>query len=116
MNDFTQLFLIALATSFLLEYWLARRQLRHVLEHRQEVPAAFKETVSKEAHQKAADYTVDKSRVANLDRLVGVGLLLALTLGGGINVVEGWIQPLNLSPLLSGVLLIMASVFLAVLK
>lgn len=107
MNDFTQLFLIALATSFLLEYWLARRQVRHVLEHRQEVPDAFKETVSKEAHQKAADYTVDKSRIANLDRLVGVGLLLALTLGGGINVVEGWIQPLNLSPLFSGVLLIM---------
>ena len=60
MNDFTALFLIALTASFVVEFWLSRRQAAHVLLHRSEVPKAFRESITLEAHQKAADYTLAK--------------------------------------------------------
>jgi hypothetical protein len=52
------LLLPALAVKF----WLATRQMRHVAAHRHQVPAAFAATVTLEAHQKAADYTLAKGR------------------------------------------------------
>ena len=97
MNDFTVVFLIALAASFGVEYWLSRRQSAHVRSHREQVPEAFVDTVSPEAHQKAADYTIDKGRVGDIDRIIGVAVLLIFTLGGGINAIEddsAWVSTL----------------------
>ncbi len=37
-----------------------------------------------EAHQKAADYTVDRSRTAVVGTVIDAALLLAFTLGGGL--------------------------------
>lgn len=103
MNDFTVLFLLALALSSGIEYWLSYRQSRHVNLHRDEVPAPFGETVSAEAHRKAANYTVDKGRLADIDRLTGIVVLLALTLGGGINVLQNIWTGLSLPPMLTGI-------------
>lgn len=112
MNDFTVVFLLALAASSGLEYWLSRRQAAHVLAHREEVPAAFQDTVTLEAHRKAADYTIDKSYLADVDRAVGIGVLLVFTLGGGI----AWLQSIwasfGLSPLLAGVGLILSALLI----
>ena len=44
--------------------WLAWRQVRHVRAHRDAVPPAFAQAISLAAHQKAADYTVAKNRLA----------------------------------------------------
>jgi len=85
MNTFTLLFLLALAASFGVELWLAKRQSEHVSKHRINVPDAFKNSVSLEAHQKAADYTLAKGKLGDIDRIVGLVALLLLTLGGGIN-------------------------------
>lgn len=113
MNDFTVLFLIALAISFLVEFWLSRRHVQHVLFHREKVPAAFRETITREAHQKAADYTVDKARLADFDRLLGAGVLILFTLGGGI----AWLQKLwagfELGPIASGVGTILSTLLAA---
>ncbi len=92
MNLFTAVFLIALALSFAVEWWLSRRQAAHVLAHRDAVPPAFRETITLEAHQKAADYTLDKSHLGDIDRGIGVMILLLFTLGGGIEKVQGvWV-------------------------
>jgi STE24 endopeptidase len=48
------------------------------------VPPDFAERISLAAHQKAADYTVDRSKTVIFATLVDAGLLLALTLGGGL--------------------------------
>lgn len=108
MNDFTVVFLLALAASSGLEFWLSRRQAAHVLRHRETVPEAFRETVTPEAHRKAADYTLDKGRLGDVDRALGVLVLLVFTLGGGI----AWLQSLwngfGLSPLLTGTGLILS--------
>jgi STE24 endopeptidase len=57
---------------------------RHVAAHRGAVPPVFADSIALEAHQKAADYTVAKTRLAMVDILIGAALLLALTLGGGL--------------------------------
>ena len=64
--------------------WLARRHLAHIAAHRTEVPQAFHEKIDLTAHQKAADYTSAKTRFSMLGMLFDAAVLLAFTLGGGI--------------------------------
>ena len=68
-----------------MKFWLATRQVRHVARHRDAVPAAFAGTVSLAAHQKAADYTVAKSRFGLLEMALGAAVLLGWTLLGGLD-------------------------------
>jgi STE24 endopeptidase len=79
---------------------LASRQIRHVARHRGSVPLAFADTVSLSAHQKAADYTVAKSRLGLLDMSLEAALLLAWTLLGGLD----WLNGLLLDALGTGLL------------
>jgi STE24 endopeptidase len=91
MNTFTYIFLIALALSYSVQFWLSRRQSAYVFKHRGQVPAAFTESITLEAHQKAADYTIAKGKLGDIDSVVGLIFLLLLTLGGGISLVfEFW--------------------------
>ena len=82
--DFTFLFLAAFALTLAGRLWLTLRQIRHVAAHRAALPAGFAERISLAAHQKAADYTVDRNRMAILTTLVDAALLLAFTVGGGL--------------------------------
>jgi STE24 endopeptidase len=84
MNAFTIAFLAALATATATRIWLARRHIRHVTAHRGEVPPEFAASVPLPAHQKAADYTRARTRLGIVDALVSAALLLAFTLGGGL--------------------------------
>lgn len=102
MNTFTLIFLAALIISFALQFWLARRQSAHVSAHRSEVPDAFKNKVSLQAHQKAADYTIEKGKLGEIDGLVSTVLLLLLTLGGGISFIFRFWSGFDLSPLVTG--------------
>jgi len=77
-NALTWIFLAALLLATGVRLWLARRQIRHVRAHRAEVPPSFAETISLAAHQKAADYTVAKVRLGEVDVLIGAALLLQL--------------------------------------
>jgi STE24 endopeptidase len=67
------------------KFWLATRQVRHVAAHRDAVPAAFAGTISLAAHQKAADYTVAKSRFGLIETAFGAAVLLGWTLLGGLD-------------------------------
>lgn len=70
--------------------WLLARQARHVARHRDRVPADFAALVPLEAHARAADYTRDRIRVAALEAAVVDGaLLLALSVGGGLALLDG---------------------------
>ncbi|WP_428825160.1 M48 family metallopeptidase [Azonexus sp. IMCC34842] len=82
--DFTLLFLFIFVLTLTARLWLTLRHIRFVAAHRAAVPADFAERISLPAHQKAADYTVDRSRMAIFSTLIDAGLLLALTLGGGL--------------------------------
>jgi len=82
---FTLIFAVVLGLGLLAKFYLASRQIRHVAQHRNQVPAAFAATISLEAHQKAADYTVTKTRFGMLETAFGTVLLLGWTLLGGID-------------------------------
>ncbi|WP_150049505.1 MULTISPECIES: M48 family metallopeptidase [Methylomonas] len=111
MNTFTVIFLVALAISYGLHFWLSARQKYYVAAHREQVPPAFCERVTLAAHQKAADYTIEKSKLGDLDSIVGILFLLALTLGGGISLVFEFWSTFDLSPMVAD-LLAMAGIFL----
>ena len=81
----TLLFALALLLGLALKFWLATRQVRHVARHRAAVPAAFAATVSLAAHQKAADYTLAKTRFGLLETAFGAAVLLGWTLLGGLD-------------------------------
>ncbi len=68
----------------LLRIWLASRQIRHVALHRDAVPAAFAGRITPAAHQKAADYTIAKTRLGLLELALGAAVLLGWTLLGGL--------------------------------
>ena len=84
-------FAVALAASLLVKFWLASRQVRHVAAHRGQVPAAFAGSVTLAAHQKAADYTIARSRFGLLALAFNAAVLLGWTLLGGLNALNGWV-------------------------
>ena len=84
----TWLFLLALVTASATRLWLARRQVRHVAAHRDAVPESFAGAIPLEAHRKAADYTVAKTRLGMIGVLWHAAVLLALTLGGGLQLLS----------------------------
>jgi len=103
MNTFTYIFLIALVLSYSVQFWLSKRQARHVIKHRDQVPEAFTESITLEAHQKAADYTVEKGKLGDIDSVVGIVFLLLLTLGGGISLVFDFWAGFEFSPIAAGI-------------
>jgi STE24 endopeptidase len=109
LNTFTVIFLIALAAGTLLKWWLARRQLDCVSGHRNAVPEAFRESIDLKTHQRAADYTVTRTRAGILEGGVAALLLLGWTLGGGIDLLNGVWADTGLSPLLSGAGLLLST-------
>lgn len=82
---FTLLFIALLLASLSFKLWLSSRHIRHILQHRAAVPAEFAEKISLQAHQKAADYTISKSKFGIVSLFFNALILLAFTLFGGLN-------------------------------
>jgi len=74
-----------LVANLLTKLWLSGRQVRHVAQHRGKVPETFAHTISLDAHQKAADYTLAKSRVNLIDLALDAVTLIGWTLLGGLD-------------------------------
>ena len=81
----TLCFALTLVLGLVLKFWLASRQIRHVAQHRNSVPAAFANNITLAAHQKAAAYTVAKARFGLLEMALGAAILLGWTLLGGLS-------------------------------
>ena len=88
-DTLTLIFALALTGSLLLKLWLTTRQIRHVAMHRDSVPHAFASTITLQAHQRAADYTVVKTRFGLIELAWGAALTLAWTLLGGLSALNG---------------------------
>ncbi|MDK9713087.1 MAG: M48 family metallopeptidase [Sulfuritalea sp.] len=87
-SQFTLIFLLALALSTALRLWLDMRHLRHVIVHREQVPPDFAGRIELADHRKAADYTVAKVRVGMLEIAVDTVVLLVLTIGGVLGMID----------------------------
>lgn len=94
--DFTFVFLLFFALTVAVRLWLKLRHIRFVAGHRNAVPAEFAERIALADHQKAADYTVDRSKAAIFHTLIEAGVLLAFTLGGGLTALhDAWSSQLD---------------------
>ena len=85
---FSVLFVSFFMLTLVLRFWLANRHMRHVLAHRARVPAEFAARIPLAAHQKAADYTVARTRFGLVTLLVNSAVLIAFTLLGGLQVLS----------------------------
>ncbi len=113
-QTFTQIFLYVLVITYSIRMWLGMRHIRHIQSKRTQVPAAFSETISLEAHQRAADYTSAKVKLRLLSTTFETLLLLAFTLGGGLQwLAEAWQTLLPNYNLIMGALLIASTFFIS---
>ncbi|MEJ2619514.1 MAG: M48 family metallopeptidase [Candidatus Thiodiazotropha sp.] len=112
MAPFTQLFLLFLFLGTILQLWLLVRHLGHVKQHRNQVPDAFNGQVSLEDHQKAADYTQAKGKLAFIEALIGVALLLFWTLGGGLEWLIQYWSGMQWGALTTGIVFVFSFLFI----
>src|SRR5579885_2766947 len=103
MNAFSYVFISALSLHWGVQLWLDRRQIRRIRAHRDRVPAVFAAFIPLAGHQKAADYNVARIRFGMIESTIGVLLLLAWTLGGGLNLLYQFWRPRLEQPLAPGV-------------
>ncbi|MFM0123913.1 M48 family metallopeptidase [Paraburkholderia sp. RL18-101-BIB-B] len=85
---FTVLFVIAVVAMVGTKLWLASRQIRFVAGHREQVPSQFAGTIALTAHQRAADYTVERTRLTMIEIVVSAAVLIGLTLLGGVQALD----------------------------
>ena len=98
----------ALLTNVLLKIWLNARQVRHVAQHRAQVPDAFVSQISLADHQKAADYTLAKAKVAQIDILIDAAVLVGWTLMGGLSALNAVVLEFMTPGLWQQVVLVLA--------
>jgi STE24 endopeptidase len=107
-NFFMSLFGAVVVLALIVQEWLASRHIRHVHARRDQVPEAFAASISLAAHQKAADYSIAKTRLGRIELVYDTALLLLWTLGGGLALLNSaWLQ-LGWDPLATGVAVMMS--------
>ncbi len=84
----TLAFAALLLAGLALRFWLATRQVRHVARHRSAVPAAFAGRIPLAAHQKAADYTIAKTRFGLVEMAISAAVTLGWTLLRGLDLLN----------------------------
>lgn len=83
-QSFSLSFAAFLLATLAVKLWLSSRHIRHVAQHRDAVPAQFAHKIPLAAHQKAADYTIAKTRLKIVLLVVNAAVLLGFTLLGGL--------------------------------
>jgi STE24 endopeptidase len=97
MHPFAWLFLSVLGLTTAAKLWLGLRHARCMRAHRDQVPAYFAAEISLEAHRKAADYSCAKTRFGLLSVIFECGIVLVLTFGGALQLLDDaaarWVAP-----------------------
>ena len=110
----TYTFVSLLVATTLIRIWLARRHVAHVQANRNQVPAAFKDTIALDAHQKAADYSTAKTKLVITETVLQALLLAALTLGGGLQWIDDiWRNMLPTQEIIRGALVICSAMLVS---
>jgi STE24 endopeptidase len=82
--SFSLLFAAFLVATLGTKLWLASRHIQHIIRHRDSVPEQFAAKIPLPAHQKAADYTVAKTKLKIVLLVVNAVVLIGFTLLGGL--------------------------------
>ena len=108
MNFFTYIFLFSLFAGIFVQWFLVQKHISCVRSNRNNVPEAFNDKISLEAHQKAADYTEAKVKTGLFELIIGSALLLLWTLAGGLQFLDNWLRTFGMSEILTGTALILS--------
>jgi STE24 endopeptidase len=73
--------------------WLASRHIQHIQRHRDAVPEQFAAKIPLAAHQKAADYTIAKTKLKITLLVVNAVVLIGFTLLGGLQWLSELLTP-----------------------
>lgn len=110
----TIFFIFLLITTTLIRIWLGRRHISYVQAHRIQVPAAFENSITLDAHQKAADYASAKTRLVIIESLATASLLALLTIGGGLQLIDDiWRNFLPTQEIVRGALVICSALLVS---
>ncbi|MFZ6847232.1 M48 family metallopeptidase [Undibacterium sp. RuRC25W] len=85
---FSVFFVSFLLITLAVQFWLGSRHIRHILQHRSKVPQEFANKIPLEAHQKAADYTIAKTKFGLVSLLFNAVVLMIFTLFGGLQLLS----------------------------
>ncbi|TNF27533.1 MAG: M48 family peptidase [Deltaproteobacteria bacterium] len=99
----TKIFLLFLFSKALIEAWLDMKNRGHILAHSDEVPDKFKDQITLEDHQKAADYSIAKIKTSKFFKAIDLIVMLIWTLGGGLESLNMIVVKFSLSPITHGV-------------
>jgi STE24 endopeptidase len=81
---FSNLFIGFLVLTLIVRFWLGSRHIRTVMANRANVPSEFASKIGLPAHQKAADYTVAKTKFSLCMLLISSAVVIGFTLLGGL--------------------------------
>ncbi|HZV61170.1 MAG TPA: M48 family metallopeptidase [Methylophilaceae bacterium] len=110
----TVVFLALLIITTATRVWLGRRHISHIQAHRNQVPPAFSETISLDAHQKAADYSSAKTRLMLQAGIAQAALLVLLTIGGGLQLIDdAWRSVMPDHEIMRGALVILSALLVS---
>ena len=113
-STLTFVFIGLLIATTLTRLWLGSRHIGYVQAHRGQVPQAFKESISLESHQKAADYSAAKTKLVLAEAVVQALLLAVLTIGGGLQLIDNiWRDILPNHDIIRGALVICSALFIS---
>ena len=113
-STLTFVFVFLLVATTATRIWLGSRHIRHVKAHRGAVPTAFSGNITLESHQKAADYTSEKSKLALIEVLIQAVLLAILTIGGGLQWIDNvWFNILPGYEIIRGALVICSALLIS---
>ncbi len=91
--SFSLLFAAFLIATLGTKLWLASRHIQHIQRHRDAVPEQFAAKIPLAAHQKAADYTIAKTRLKIALLVVNAVVLVGFTLLGGMQWLSELLTP-----------------------
>ena len=113
-STLTFVFISLLIVTTLTRIWLGSRHVAHVQANRTQVPNAFSQSISLEAHQKAADYSTAKTKLGIAEAVAQTALLALLTLGGGLQWLdEIWRNWLPTQEIIRGALVICSALLVS---
>ena len=108
MNLFTYIFLISLFAGILVQWLLVYKHSSCILKNRSNVPDAFSDKISIEAHQKAADYTRAKVKLGLVELIVGSIIIVLWTIGGGLELLDNLWRAYEMSEIITGTIMILS--------
>jgi STE24 endopeptidase len=91
--SFSLLFAAFLLATLGTKLWLASRHIQHIQRHRDAVPEQFAAKIPLAAHQKAADYTIAKTKLKITLLVLNAVVLIGFTLLGGLQWLSELLTP-----------------------